>query len=184
MTYHGQRIIPAIREMKDFERMLNSSFEYGVVLEIHISLLKSVLHYASKNDKKLFLHIDLIQGISHDEAGTEFICQELKPYGIISTKSSVITKAKQKGVVATQRAFIIDSNALQKSIQLVKKTDPDIIEVLPGVIPKVITTVKEKTGKLIFAGGLIETVEEAELAMRAGASAITSSNTDLWEKLK
>jgi len=184
MSFYGQKIIPAIRSMKDFEKMLNSSFTYGVMLDIHISQLKSVIDYAKRHDKKLFVHIDLIQGLGHNEAGTEYVCQELKPYGIISTKGGVITTAKQKGIVVAQRAFIIDSNALNKSIQLVKKTDPDIIEVLPGVISKVIKYVKEETGKTIFAGGLIDTVEEVEQAIRYGASAITTSNTELWDVCK
>ncbi|MCU9612704.1 glycerol-3-phosphate responsive antiterminator [Caldibacillus lycopersici] len=184
MTYHGQKILPAIRSMKDFEKFLNSPYTYGVLLEVHISRVKGVIEYANRQGKQLFIHVDLIDGLAHNEAATEFICQEFKPYGLISTKGGVIATAKQKGIVATQRAFIIDSNALNKSIHLVKKTEPDIIEVLPGLIPKVITKIKKETGKIIFAGGLIETAEEIELALQYGASAITTSNTQLWDIMK
>ena len=55
----------------------------------------------------MFVHVDLIHGIKHDEYGTEFICQEMKPAGIISTRSSVIVKAKQKKVYAIQRMFYL-----------------------------------------------------------------------------
>ncbi len=182
MSFHGQKIIPAIRSMKDYEKFLNSPFTYGVILEIHLGLLQTVMRFAGERKKKLFLHLDLIQGLSQDEAATDFICQTMKPYGLISTKSNVIIKAKQKGVVATQRVFFIDSNAGKKSIQLIKKNDPDIVEVLPGLIPKAISQLKDKTGKIIFAGGLIETVEEVEKALAAGASAITTSNPGLWKQ--
>ena len=182
MGFKGQKIIPAIRSMKDFEKMLKSPYTYGVLLEIHLGLLQSVMRYAEESNKKLFLHLDLIQGLGQDEAATDFICQVFKPYGLISTKGNVIIKAKQKGLTATQRVFIIDSNAMKKSIQLIKKTDPDIVEVLPGVIPKIVAQVKEATKKTIFAGGLIETAEEAEKALAAGASAITTSNSELWER--
>jgi len=47
-------------------------------------------------------------------------------------------------------------------------------------MPKYIQEVKEKTGRLVFAGGLIDTVEEVEQAIEAGASSITTSNKDLW----
>ena len=58
---------------------------------------------------------------------------------------------------------------------------PDYIEVLPGVVPKIISEIREKTGKPIFAGGLIETIEEVEAAIEAGATAITTSDRALWK---
>jgi glycerol uptake operon antiterminator len=180
MDFHGQKILPAIRSMKDFEKLLKMNYQYGVFLDIHIGMLKSVYEYANQHQKKMFLHVDLIQGLKSDEYATEFLCQQLKPYGLISTKSSVITKAKQKGVLAIQRTFIIDSNAMERSILLIEKTNPDYIEVLPGLVPKVIRQLREKTGKAIFAGGLIESPEEVEEALSAGAVAITTSNVELW----
>ncbi len=182
VSFHGQKIIPAIRSMKDFEKMIDSPYTYGVFLDLHVGMLKSVYSHAKKHNKKMFCHVDLIHGLSSDEAAAEYICQELKPYGLISTKGSVITKARQKGVYATQRAFILDTHALERSIKLIAKTDPDYVEVLPGVIPKVIKEIHERTGKPIFAGGLIDHVDEVEQAIEAGASAVTTSNLMLWDK--
>ncbi|WP_408869014.1 glycerol-3-phosphate responsive antiterminator [Brochothrix campestris] len=179
--FNNQKILPAVRTMKEFDRMLKTSFEYGVILNVHINMLASLVDYANRSGKKMFLHADLVSGLKTDEAGTEFLCQTIKPYGIISTKGSVVTTAKQKGVVATQRAFILDSSALERSINIISKTNPDYVEVLPGVIPKVIRTVVEQTGKPVFAGGLIDTAEEVEAALAAGASAITTSNYKLWD---
>lgn len=182
MAFQNQKILPAIRSMKDFERMLETSYTYGVFLDLHIGMLKSVFSYARQHGKQMFLHVDLIQGLNNDEAAAEYLCQEIKPYGLISTKSSVLTKARQKGLYATQRAFIIDSSALERSIRLIEKTDPHFVEVLPGVVPKIIKDIHERTGKTIFAGGLIDNEEEVEMALQAGAAAITTSNRDLWKK--
>ncbi|QPC47841.1 glycerol-3-phosphate responsive antiterminator [Mangrovibacillus cuniculi] len=181
MTFHNQKILPAIRTMKEFDKMLQTSFQYGVFLDMHVGMLKSAVEYARQQKREMFVHLDLIQGLSSDEYATEFVCQEIKPYGIISTKGSVIKKARKKGIHATQRMFVIDSSAMKRSIELIHKTDPDFIEVLPGVVPKIIKEIKEKTGKPIFAGGLIETVEEVEAALEAGATAITTSDHQLWK---
>lgn len=167
--------------MKDFEAFLRSPYEVGVLLELHLSQLKSVFHYARQCEKKLLLHADLIQGLSHDEYAAEYLCQEYKPYGLISTRGSVIIKAKQKKVVAIQRIFLLDSHALEKSYQLIEKTMPDFIEVMPGAIPHVIQEVKARTGLPILAGGLVRTLEDVERALAAGATAITTSNKTLWE---
>ncbi|WP_027415956.1 glycerol-3-phosphate responsive antiterminator [Aneurinibacillus terranovensis] len=181
MSFHGQKILPAARNMKDFEKIVHSSYEYGVFLDTHIAQLKNLYQMAHKYNKKMFLHADLIQGLKNDEYATEYLCQEIKPFGLISTRASVIMKAKQKGVLAIQRMFLLDTNALEKSYSLIEKTQPDFIEVLPGAMPAIITEVQERTGLPIFAGGLIRSVEDVENALQAKATAITTSNRSLWE---
>ncbi|MBR3217524.1 MAG: glycerol-3-phosphate responsive antiterminator, partial [Exiguobacterium sp.] len=146
----------------------------------HMSRLDSISKLLRKHDKKVFIHMDLIQGMKADEYATEYVCQTFKPFGIISTKGNVIVKAKQNDVVTVQRLFLIDSTSLEKSIKHIERSKPDYIEVLPGIVPKYIQRVKEKTGIPVFAGGLIETKEEVEAALDAGASVITTSNRKLW----
>ncbi|CEG25491.1 glycerol-3-phosphate responsive antiterminator [Bacillus sp. B-jedd] len=175
-----QRILPALTNMKDFEHFLHSSFEIGIFLEVHIAQLKHVRGLAELHGKKMFYHIDMIQGIKSDDYSTEFICQEYKPYGVISTKPSVIIKAKQKGVYAIQRIFLIDSHALEKSYRLIEKTKPDFIEVLPGAMPDLIKEVKQKVNIPLLAGGFIRTSKDIDLALEAGAAGVTTSNKSLW----
>lgn len=175
-----QKILPASGNMKEFERFLQSPYEIGVFLDMHIAQLKNINQMAKQSGKKMIYHVDLIHGIKNDEYATEYICQEFKPYGLISTKAGVIQKAKQKGVIAVQRIFLIDSHALEKSYKLIEKTQPDYIEVLPGAMPWMIKEVKERVNIPIFAGGLIRTADEIENALNAGAAAITTSKRELW----
>ncbi|MGG1017602.1 glycerol uptake operon antiterminator GlpP [Bacillus subtilis] len=182
MSFHNQPILPAIRNMKQFDEFLNSSFSYGVILDIHLGQLKGVIKEAHKHGKNMMVHVDLIQGIKHDEYGAEFICQDIKPAGIISTRSNVIAKAKQKKIYAIQRLFLLDTSAMEKSMEFIGKHKPDFIEVLPGIVPSLIQEIKEKTGIPIFAGGFIRTEEDVEQALKAGAVAVTTSNTKLWKK--
>ncbi|ADP31403.1 MULTISPECIES: glycerol-3-phosphate responsive antiterminator [Bacillus] len=182
MSFHNQPILPAIRNMKQFDEFLNSSFTYGVILDIHLGQLKGVIKEAQKHGKKMMVHVDLIHGIKHDEYGAEFICQEMKPAGIISTRSNVIVKAKQKKIYAIQRLFLLDTSAMEKSMEFVGKHKPDFIEVLPGIVPSLIKEIKEKTGIPIFAGGFIRTEQDVEQALKAGATAVTTSDTKLWKK--
>lgn len=96
MNFYEQRILPASRQMKDLEKAVASSYEYLVLLDVHIAQLKHACGMVHQANKKLFLHMDLIQGLQSDGHATEYLCQEYRPYGILSTKSSVIQKAKQK----------------------------------------------------------------------------------------
>ncbi|MGM0877198.1 MAG: glycerol-3-phosphate responsive antiterminator [Bacillota bacterium] len=179
-----QKILPAFSSIKQFEKFLSSDYEIGVFLETHISQLVNIHRMANEHNKKIIYHVDLIHGLKNDEYATEYICQEYKPYGLISTKSNVILKAKQKGVIAIQRMFLIDSHALERSYRLVEKTKPDYIEVLPGAMPWMIKEVKERTDTNIFAGGLIRTTQDVEEALAAGADAITTSKRELWDYFK
>ncbi|WP_083953075.1 glycerol-3-phosphate responsive antiterminator [Bacillus acidicola] len=179
-----QYILPASVTMKEFEHFLKSKYEIGVFLDLHISQLKNVYSMAKAHNKKMIYHVDLIQGLKNDEYAAEYICQEYKPYGLISTKSNVIQKAKQKGVISVQRMFLIDSHALEKSYRLIDKIQPDYIEVLPGTMPWMIEEVKARVNRPVFAGGLIRSMDEVNNALKAGAEAITTSDTKLWDQFE
>lgn len=181
MAFFQQQILPAARKMKDVEKLMPLSYAYVVVLDSHISMIKPILDLAKAHGKKVLLHADLIEGLKNDEYAAEFLCQVMKPAGLISTRASVIAKTKQNGLLAVQRLFLFDTNALESSYKLLKRTEPDYIEVLPGVMPAIIKEVHERAGIPIFAGGLIRTVSDVEAALAAGATAVTTSNHELWK---
>ncbi|WNR44458.1 glycerol-3-phosphate responsive antiterminator [Paenibacillus roseipurpureus] len=181
MSLQEQSILPAIRKMKDLEKLMKSAYTYIVLLDSHIGQLKSIVDLGRANGKKLLLHADLIEGLKNDEFAAEFLCQTIRPAGIISTRGNVITKTRQNGLLAIQRLFLLDSSALEKSYALLERSQPDYIEVMPGVIPHIIREVKERSGIPIFAGGLIRSVEDVEQALSAGATAVTTSNHELWK---
>ncbi|WP_093131619.1 glycerol-3-phosphate responsive antiterminator [Salinibacillus kushneri] len=174
-------VVPALRNIKDFEKMLESEHEFLVFLETRISQLRSLVKYAHKQKKKVFIHADLVQGLKADEYGIEFLINEVKVDGIISTRGNVITLAKKHRIFAVQRLFVLDSHALEHNLKICNRVKPDCIEVLPGIIPKIIQEVHEQTGIPIIAGGLIRTNQDIEEALGNGAVAVTTSNRDLWD---
>ena len=58
---------------------------------------------------------------------------------------------------------------------------PDYIEVLPGVMPKVIGKVCKMSKTPIIAGGLISDKESVMAALSAGAIAVSSTNHEVWK---
>ncbi|TFE24725.1 glycerol-3-phosphate responsive antiterminator [Cohnella luojiensis] len=181
MPFGNQRVLPAIKQMKELEKLLASSYEYLVLLGGRIGALRPIVEFAERNGKKILLHADLIDGLKNDEYAAEFLCQQIRPAGLISTRVSVIQKTKQNGLISIQRMFVIDSDALDKSVELAVKTKPDFVEMLPGVMPHLIAEVRERTGVPVIAGGLIRSSREMEDAFAAGAAAITTSRQELWK---
>lgn len=181
MPIRTQKILPAARDIKSFEKLLQCKYEYIVLLEVHISQLKNLKQIATKHHKKLIIHADLIQGLKTDNFAADYLCNDIKPAGIISTRSNMILRAKSKGIIAIQRMFLLDGIALEKSYSLIEQTQPDYIEMLPGVIPELVSEVYEQTGIPIITGGLIRTKAHVKEALSAGAVAVTTSDRELWE---
>lgn len=174
-------VLPVLRNMKEFERLLKSDHEYIIFLEIRLAQLKQLVQAAKKAEKKVILHVDLIQGLKTDSYGFEYLVREVKPDGIVSTRSNVIALAKKNNLMTIQRLFLLDSQALEHNINLINQVKPDYIEILPGIIPSVIKEVFDKTGIPVIAGGLIRTKEDILLAYDGGAKAISTSQPELWE---
>ncbi len=120
MPFHNQKILPAARSLKQFEQLLKSPFEYIVLLEVHVGNLKTLKTEAEKYGKKVIIHADLIQGLKTDNFAADFLCNDIRPAGIISTRSNMIMKAKAKGIIAIQRMFLLDTIAFGKKLFLDK----------------------------------------------------------------
>lgn len=176
MTNYNKTVIPAISGMKEFEKFISSDKKICVIMNIHVGMLDEMIRIAHKNNKIAIVHLDLIKGITPDEFGCEFICQILNADGIISTKPKALETAKKNSRIAILRLFLIDSKSLEHGIDVVNKTKPDYVEILPGIACQVLPMIKEKTGAKLMCGGLIHTKEDAARCFEAGACAITVSN--------
>ncbi|HLQ96751.1 MAG TPA: glycerol-3-phosphate responsive antiterminator [Pseudogracilibacillus sp.] len=177
-TLHG--VIPAVRKMKDFEKALQSSHEWIVLLETRLGQLKGIMEYTKRYKKKILLHIDLIQGLKADEYGIEFLAHDIRPDGIVSTRGSVVELAKKKNLLAVQRLFLLDSLSLENNLRQGNRFRADYIEVLPGKLPEVIEGIHAQTDIPIIAGGLLTSETDIDDALDAGAIAVSTSATELW----
>jgi glycerol uptake operon antiterminator len=184
MTINEQKIIPAARTIKQFDQVLKTNYNYIVVLEVHLGQLRSIKQEAERHGKKLIIHADLIHGLKTDNFAADYLCNEIRPAGIISTRSNMILKAKSRGIIAIQRVFLIDTIALEKSYSLLEQNAPDFIELLPGVIPDLIEEIYERTGIPIITGGLMRSEAHIDNALNAGAVAITTSSQTLWKRFQ
>lgn len=174
-------VLPAIRKMKDFDRALKSKHPTIILLETRLSQLKSMVTYAKRAHKTVLIHFDLIQGLKADEYGMEYLIREVKPDGILSTRGNIITLARKNNLLAIQRMFLLDSLALDHNIKLIERSQPDCVEVLPGLMPSIVEQIKQETNLPIIAGGLIKKTDQVTAAIEAGAVAVSTSNTDLWQ---
>jgi glycerol uptake operon antiterminator len=178
--FDGQKVIPAARTVKDFEELLVAREQTLILLNAHLAQIPRLVHMAHQSQKKVFLHADFVQGLKQDEAGAQFLCQVVRPDGIISTHSNVVVTARKHRVTAIQRIFLLDSHSLETSYRVLQASQPDYIEVLPGLLPEVLREVAKRSGIPMIAGGFIKSAEDVATVLNAGAVAVTTSTKSLW----
>lgn len=181
MNDFKKSVFPVLRDMKQFEKILNSQHDIVVFLETRVSQLIDLVKHAHQHDKKVFIHADLVQGLKADEYGIEFLIRNVKADGIISTRGNAISFVKKNNVIGILRLFALDSHALDHNLKICQRVKPDYIEVLPGVVPQIITEVQDRTGIPVIAGGLIRSEEDVLNALNSGAKAVSTSNPKLWK---
>ncbi len=175
------KIIAASRNKDEFLSALNSDVDIIFMLAPNIADINNQAKAAHELGKKLFIHLDLAEGIGKDEYGIRFAKQQGVD-GIISTRSNIIKMAKNENMFAVQRFFIIDSQSVATTIDTAKTTKADMIEIMPGTIPKIIKRLKNELKIPIVAGGLIDTKDEIYEAISCGATAVSVGKQELWKK--
>lgn len=180
----NQSIIPVLKSLSDCEKAHVYNCEYVILMDVHLSQLQHACEYLKQYNKKIIIHLDLIKGLKSDEYSVDYVIRELKVDGVISVKSSIIEKVKKLKRIAIQRIFLIDTQSYLKSVELLQQTKPDYIELLPGYSFKMISRVLKELDTKIIAGGLIETEDEYKMALKSGATAITTTKKELLEQIK
>lgn len=173
-------VIAALRNNKDLENVLNSKALVVFVLYGNIMNISTICKKLKEANKIVFVHLDMIEGLKGDQAGIEFIKEYANPQGIITTKSSNIKYAKQLGLYTIQRVFIIDSLFLKTGIKNIHETNPNAVEVMPGVASKIIHSMEREINVPIIAGGLIKSKKDVMDSLSAGAIAISTTSIELW----
>ncbi len=172
--------IAAVKTASELEAALQSGVSIIFMLAPNIMTLEKDIKRSHVANKKIFIHIDLAEGIGKDKSGIEFV-KNMGVDGIISTRTNIIKIAHELGIFTVQRFFTVDSHSIYTTLEALKASRADMIEIMPGIAVKAIAMLKKKTDTPIIAGGLIDSEEEAQNAVKHGAFAISTSNKELWK---
>ena len=173
------RIISATRSDEEFLRALNCGTEIIFDLDPDLMNISVKVKKAHEAGKKYFVHVDLAKGIGKDESGARFL-RRIGADGVISTKVGIIKLAREQGLITVQRFFIVDSHSINTTVESVRTSKPDMIEIMPGTLCKVVERIKKSVDVPIIAGGLIETEEEIREIFAHDVSAVSTARSELW----
>lgn len=147
-------------------------------LKANLLTVKDRIKEAHEKGKFVFVHIDLAEGIGKDKTGLEFLAS-CGVDGIITTRGNLVRTAREMGLLTVQRFFALDSQGVSGINDLISGSYPDCVEIMPGVIDKIISRFAQ--GNIpVIAGGLIETKSEVTAALSCGAVAVSTGRKELW----
>lgn len=173
-------VIAAVKDLENLDIALDSPCEIIFILTGNIFNLKEIATKVRLKNKGLYIHIDSIDGFSKDTWGLEYIIKNIYPDGIITEKDNLIKLSKSMGVFTIQRLIITDSKSFESAIESIKRSRPNVIEVLPGVMPKIIKKIIKNTHLPTISSGLISDEEDFKAIFDAGVIAISSSKKSIW----
>lgn len=177
-------VIAAVKSLSDIQKV-PKNIKAILILDADILYVGKMIDLAIQKDLLIFLHIDLFKGISRDEYGIRYLARKTGIDGIVSTKGYLIKMAKEENLIAIQRLFIIDSSAFDKTLRIIEDAEPDMIEILPGLVyPRLANKLRRKIKQPIIAGGMIKEKRDVDDILSAGAVAISSSDKSLWRYKK
>ena len=150
------------------------------MLRATLTNVSSIVDTLKTHGKTVFVHMDLIDGLSQREEAVEYLAKNTGVDGIISTKPNLVRHAASLGLLTVQRYFLLDSKSLQTVVKAGSQEVADLVEVLPGLMPKIIRQLSSTFRVPLVAGGLISDKEDVIAALSAGASAISTTSEDVW----
>ena len=174
-------IIGAIKDDVDLEKVINSDCNVVFLLNGDILTLKEKVNKLKLNNKSVFVHLDMIGGISSNPVIVKYLKNEFHIDGIITTKISLVKKALEEDINVVQRIFLLDSISLKTSMENIRRVKPSAIEIMPGVITKAVKRLHKEFPDLpIICGGLIDDKQEIIDVLKYGAMAVSTTKKELW----
>jgi glycerol uptake operon antiterminator len=172
-------IIAAARN-EDLEKAMESSVEIIFLMFSSITDITHSRFVSYSREKLIFIHFDLIRGLSGEREAVQFLHQVTPYVGILSTKGSVIKAAIKADIQAIQRIFLIDTSSLNTSIEGVFSNEPTAVEIMPGIAPCIVPELRKRIPFPILLGGLIRSKKSIDAALEKGADGVSFSMPELW----
>jgi glycerol uptake operon antiterminator len=172
-------VIPAVRDVDPgFEPVLAGDHASVFVLGGDAFELVERLRGLERRPP-VYVNVDLAGGISSDAPGIRFLSRHVE--GVISTHRRIIELAQQSGLGTIQRLFAIDTEAVQRGLKMIARTEPGFVEILPApAYPDIAEYYRGVCEIPVLTGGLVTRTRDVSSLLALGASGVSTSNSGLW----
>lgn len=151
----------------------------GILASVPVGQLPKIVSLLAGLDKLVFVNIDSCPGLATDRGGVDFL-QEIGAAGVVSTRVAPIERARALSMLTMHKVFVTDRSNLNRSLEAVKRSGPDLVELMPApIIPWMSATAREVMSPFVAAGFVTDRDGVAH-SLAMGALAAASSDSGLW----
>lgn len=165
-------VIAALKSDEGLEKAIASDcttvfFLYGTILNIASHVERS------SRRQDVYVHAELIEGLTARDITADFIAQNTRADGIISTRPNIIRRAKALGMLTIQRFFLFDSLSFDTVLR--QNSNADAVDLLPATMPRVLERLSHQIRLPIIASGLLADKQDVVAALSAGVQAVSTT---------
>lgn len=172
-------IIPAVKDPAALTRTLELEQQVIFLLCGDICQISAMIDTLHRAGKYAVVHADLIGGLGSKEVAADFL-RSCGADGVISTRPQIVKRGGELGMFTVLRFFVLDSLSLRSVEKSAAAVGPDVVEILPGIMPRIIRRLTKSLPMPLLCGGLIEEKSDVLEALGAGALAISSTREEVW----
>lgn len=176
------RTIPVLNNRVQFASIFASSTVQAILLR-HCNLfeLADSLEQACQWGIAVYVNADHMAGVAPDATGLRYLRDQFHASGIASNHPKVLSLAKSLGLETIQRLFAVDSTGLEMALESVDRYAVDLLDIAPAlVIPHIVPRLGSPLPLPFIGSGLIQTAQQKQAILRAGASGVAVVRSDLW----
>ena len=172
-------VIPAVKDETALTRAAGCESRVLFLLGGDLLTIPGWIARTHEAGKQAVVHIDLVNGLAPKEVAVDWLLHQGAD-GILSTRPHLIRRGRELGMLTVLRVFAIDSKAVSNLGRETEGGMPDVIEILPGTLCKVLRRLSRELPVPLIAGGLLSDKADVLAALGAGALCVSASDESLW----
>lgn len=165
-------VLPAVKDAGRLEACLAQPAGVVFLLCGDILNIDRLIDRVHQAGKYAVVHADLVAGLAPREIAVDFL-HRCGADGIISTRPMLLRRGRELGLLTVLRVFAIDSKAVSNLGRETEGGMPDVIEILPGTLCKVLRRLSRELPVPLIAGGLLSDKADVLAALGAGALCVS-----------
>src|SRR4051812_10566136 len=155
-------VAAAMKSLEERKLALTSQATLLFLLKGDAFQIADFVQEAHERGKEVAVHMDLLSGIGKDRAGIRYL-QQIGADAIITSRSQLITAGREAGITTIQRLLLLDHSTLEGGVKAIARANPDLVEVLPGIIfPELAPQLCQTLHGPFIGGGFIRTLADVE----------------------
>lgn len=174
-----QPVIATLYGADQMGAFLASRAEVAIVANIELRKLRLVVSTITKADRVAIVNIDSCDGISQDKGGIDYLA-DLGATSLLSTRMATIQRANRAGLLTMLKVFVTDRSTWPRSVKAIEQSDPNLVQIMPAPMLAHISDAEKQSMPPIVASGFVCSQEQVQHALRSGAIAVSSSDSELW----